>query len=82
MQVPEIEQKVLTHDEVKIFLREAKATRHRFYPKWAMALFTGMRSGELFALLWSDIDFGSRLISVNKQWTEKLRKVGDLNMEA
>ena len=30
-----------------------------------------MRSGELFALLWSDIDFDSKLISVNKQWTSK-----------
>jgi integrase len=69
--VPEADQKVLTNEEVKIFLREAKATNHRFYPMWAMALFTGMRSGELFALLWTDIDFDARMISVKRQWTSK-----------
>jgi integrase len=69
--VPEADQKVLTNEEVKIFLREAKATNHRFYPMWAMALFTGMRSGELFALLWTDIDFDTRMISVKRQWTSK-----------
>lgn len=69
--VPEANQKVLTNDEVKVFLREAKATSHQFYPIWLMALFTGMRSGELFALLWSDINFETRMISVTKQWTSK-----------
>ena len=42
-----------------------------FIPVWMMAVFTGMRSGELYALRWQDIDFESRLISVNKQWTNK-----------
>ncbi len=70
--VPEVEQKVLTNEEARIFLREAKATNHRFYPVWLMALFTGMRSGELFALLWSDVDLDTRMISVNKQWTNKV----------
>ena len=71
VQVPEVDQAVLTNEEVKIFLREAKMTSHRFYPVWAMALMTGMRSGELYALNWTDIDFEARLISVSKQWTSK-----------
>jgi integrase len=71
IQVHEVEQKVLTNEEAKIFLREAKLTQHRFYPIWITALFTGMRSGELFALLWTDIDFEAKTISVNKQWTNK-----------
>ncbi len=70
--VPEREQGVLTNAEVKIFLQMAKDTRHRFYPIWVMALMTGMRSGELYALNWSDIDFEARLISVTKQWTNKV----------
>ncbi len=69
--VPESEQSVLTNEEVKIFLQMAKETAHRFYPVWVMALMTGMRSGELSALLWTDIDFEARLISVTKQWTNK-----------
>ncbi len=69
--VPEVDQKVLTKTEVEIFLQEAKQTNHRFYPVWAMALMTGMRSGELFALKWTDIDFEGRTISVSRQWTNK-----------
>lgn len=71
VKVPEVEQRVLTAPEVKIFLQEAKATSHRFYPMWALALMTGMRSGELFALKWSDVDLDGRTISVSKQWTSK-----------
>jgi integrase len=69
--VPEVEQKVLTTSEVDIFLREAKLTRHRFYPVWAFALMTGMRSGEMFALRWTDIDLDARIISVSRQWTSR-----------
>jgi len=52
-------------------LREAKETGHRFYPIWTLALMTGMRSGELVALQWTDIDFEGQTISVSKQWTNK-----------
>jgi integrase len=69
--VPEADQKVLTNKEVEIFLREAKHTNHRFYPIWALALMTGMRSGEMFALRWVDIDFEAKLITVSRQWTNK-----------
>lgn len=71
VKVPEVEQKVLTNSEVEIFLEEAKLTNHRFYPMWAMALMTGMRSGELFALRWVDVDFDARIMSVTRQWTNK-----------
>lgn len=71
VRVPEVEQKVLTNTEVEIFLREAKATNHRFYPIWAMALMTGMRSGEMFALRWTDIDLEGQTISVTRQWTSR-----------
>jgi integrase len=36
-----------------------------------MALKTGMRSGELMALQWTDIDFEGRTIQVSKQWSNK-----------
>lgn len=71
VKVTETNQKVLTNSEVNIFLQEAKLAHHRFYPVWVMALMTGMRSGELFALRWIDIDFDQRLISVSRQWTSK-----------
>jgi len=71
VKVPEVEQKVLTNTEVEIFLREAKVTNHRFYPMWALALMTGMRSGELYALKWTDLDLEAKTISVSRQWTSK-----------
>ncbi len=36
-----------------------------------MALTTGMRSGELCALQWTDLDLEARTIAVTKQWTSK-----------
>lgn len=71
VRVPEVEQKVLTTAEANILLREAKKHDHVFYDVWAMALMTGMRSGELYALKWNDADFDARIISVSKQWTSK-----------
>lgn len=71
VKVSEVEQKVLTASEVEIFLREAHLCNHRWYPVWVVALATGMRSGELFALKWTDVDFEAQTISVTKQWTSK-----------
>lgn len=71
VKVHEIDQKVLTNTEVEIFLREAQMCQHKFYPIWALALMTGMRSGELYALKWTDIDFDNRTISVSKQWSSR-----------
>jgi integrase len=69
--LPERDPLVLTNEEAKIFLQQAKGLGHRFYPIWLVALFTGMRSGELYALEWSDVDFEAKMISVTKQWTNK-----------
>ena len=71
LRVPEAEQKVLSNPEVEIFLKEAQTVRHRFFPVWFIALKTGMRSGELLALTWSDIDFDTKTIKVARQWTSK-----------
>ena len=71
VKVPETDKKVLTSHEVETFLHEAKVTNHRFYPIWTMALFTGLRSGELYALRWSDVDFEAGTISVSRSWNSK-----------
>ena len=68
----EHEKKVLTAKEAEILLLNALESNHPFYPIWAFALKTGMRSGEMYALKWSDIDFESNIISVTKQWTNKV----------
>jgi integrase len=71
VRVPESDKKVLTNAEAQIFLSEAKSTNHRFYPVWLMALFTGMRSGELYALRWTDIDLEAKTICVGRSWSSK-----------
>jgi integrase len=71
VRVSEVESKVLNNTEVETFLDEAKKAHHRFYPVWLLALMTGMRSGELYALKWTDVDFDSRIISVSKAWNSK-----------
>jgi integrase len=38
---------------------------------WAMALYAGLRHGELRALRWSDIDLGARVIRVARGWDAK-----------
>ena len=71
VRVSEVVQSVLTSTEVEFFLNEAAKANHRFYPVWVLALMTGMRSGELFALKWTDIEFENRTISVSKAWNSK-----------
>ncbi len=71
IRLPEVDQMVLTNSEAEVFLNEAKAVNHRFYDIWVTALMTGMRSGELYALRWTDIDFDAQMISITRQWTSK-----------
>ena len=71
VKVPKPAQKVLNSVEATTLLQEAKNCNHRFYYHWGLALYTGMRNGELYALCWKDIDFPRNIISVTKQWTSK-----------
>ncbi|MDC1175684.1 tyrosine-type recombinase/integrase [Bacteriovoracaceae bacterium] len=71
VKVAEKKKLCLNHEEVKILLHNAFNKSHPYYEIWAVAVMTGMRSGELNALLWSDIDFENNYISVNKSWSSK-----------
>ncbi len=54
----------LTREEQELFLQYAETYAPRIYRFFYVALCTGMRSGELRALQWSDIDFKKRVIHV------------------
>lgn len=71
IKTPTTIKKVLTSSQVEILLKNAKETNHSFYPIWVVAVMTGMRSGEMFALKWENIDFETMNISVSEQWTSK-----------
>ena len=60
--------KILSMDEIKTFLNEAKNIDHPWSHIWSFAFLTGMRSGELMALRWKDIDFEKVIINVSKSY--------------
>jgi integrase len=69
------EPEILNINEIRKLLQLAHQTEHPWYPVWAMALLTGMRNGELHALLWSDLDWANNLITVSKSYNSKTKSV-------
>jgi len=67
---------VLTVAVAKKLLQTARNSCHEWYPIWAMATFTGMRSGELFALKWENIDFDKEVIRISESYKAKTKKFG------
>lgn len=59
---------ILTLEEIKKLLQVAKLMDHHWYPIWAFAVLTGMRSGELHALTWDQIDLEKKTIMVSKSY--------------
>ena len=79
----------LSTEETKILLSKAKEIYPDFYPLLFTALFTGMRQGELMGLTWDSINWITRKITVDKNFTHgrvgttksgKVRKV-DMSLE-
>lgn len=66
---------ILNLKEIRMFLYEAKRQEHPWYSIWAMALLTGMRNGELYALEWNDVDFENRIIRVTKSFNKRINEV-------
>ena len=61
---------VLTGEQVKYLLDKAKACNHPWYFHWVLALYTGMRNGELFALTWDKVNLDSKQIKVDSSWNK------------
>ncbi len=72
---------VLTLSEAKQLLESAKELDSPWYYHWVLALYTGMRNGELFALRWSKVSFETGMIKVDCSWNNidgfKSTKSGD-----
>ncbi len=64
---------ILTNQEIQTLIQKAYEINHEWKEIWAAALLTGMRSGELHALEWSDIDFENKTLNVNKTYNVKKR---------
>jgi integrase len=59
------EMQVLNDNQVRAFLSAAKESR--YYALFYLAISTGLREGELLGLKWSDLDWASRTIKVQRQ---------------
>lgn len=56
--------RALTKDEINILLSTCKRIKPNFFPMLFTALFTGMRRGELVALMWENVDLDNCIIKV------------------
>lgn len=65
--------KILTKEELRTLLRNAKLDDNPWYPIWSFAVCTGMRSGELMGLQWKDIDLEKGIITVSKSYNNSRR---------
>jgi len=63
--------KVLTEVQASILLNKAKEHDNEWYPVWCVAVYCGLRSGELFALQWDRVDLENRTIKVDSSWNNK-----------
>jgi integrase len=59
---------VLTESQMRALLNRARELESEWYYHWALALYTGMRSGELFALTWDKVSLESNQIRVDCAW--------------
>ncbi|MFS0782088.1 tyrosine-type recombinase/integrase [Bacillus sp. 1P06AnD] len=55
---------IWSFDEIHRFLEHCKEERH--YITFLLAIYTGMRRGEILGLKWSDIDFKKKIIRVER----------------
>lgn len=67
---------ILTIGEIRKLVEIAFARKHEWRHVWALALLTGMRNGELYALQWSDIDWDGKLITVSRSYNCRIKEIG------
>ena len=61
----------IKEEDVIRLLKTTEAQGWEWYPIVAMGIFTGIRSGELYAMKWDSIDLERRLIKVHKSWSRR-----------
>ena len=66
--VQKFEMQILQPEHIKIYLDAAD--KRGLLPMFYLELVSGLRKGELTALLWSDLDIEDKTISVSKQYVK------------
>lgn len=65
---------ILTAEEIKKVLLHAESINHKWYPVWLVAIMTGLRSGELYALTEDSLDFNNGVIVVTRSYNKRKRE--------
>lgn len=60
--------KALTDDEIEMFLAGVKSVNYFYYVMFCIAVYTGMRYGEINGLTWENIDLDNNTINVVQQF--------------
>ena len=66
-----IEVEPLTVDETNLFLEACRKHESKHYPLFLTGFRTGLRLGELISLQWTDIDWNSRFIKVQRSYKNR-----------
>ncbi len=66
---------ILNKEEILKLIKCAKEQNSPWFPIWAVALLTGCRNGELYALTWDDIDFENKKIRVSKSYNKRRNEI-------
>jgi len=66
---------ILTIGEIRKLTAISFSVNHEWRHVWALALLTGMRNGELFALQWSDVDWDNKLITVARSFNCRKKEI-------
>lgn len=64
----------LNEDQIPLFLKAIQGHRHEIL--YRVALFTGMREGEILGLTWTAVDFQRGTITIKQQLTKEKKKGG------
>lgn len=62
---------VLTREQARTLLQKAREFGHEYFFHWFLAIYTGMRNGELYALTWDKVIFEINKIKIDTSWNNK-----------
>lgn len=75
--LPRLEKKEIypmNEEQISAFLKAIKGHRHEIL--YEVALFTGMREGEILGLMWDCVDFEKGILTIKRQLRREMKKGG------